>query len=409
MSTASAWQSYGTFARTSDAFMLSVLCKQSYRWDARGKCTPLEEQPPLALDIEHTTREDRNGELLSQGRDVWPLKLGTDVIVTGHARVPGGGSARSLEVGVQIGDVQREIVALGPRYVEYRGPGSLAFSEPARFSEVDVSWWNAYGGMDPFVLPQGIEDTPAFLGKPVLELFPGTYPRNPCGLGYLIAETPELLDGLSLPLLEHPAERLTPETLLGRDARAGGRRPPPAAFGWCHALWFPRIVQGGGKPYHLPATEERDGAVLRELALGLLDTAQLEDPEQRFLRPRWTNEAAPELILPFLRGDENVRLRGFDVLGEQQFQLPRERPRVQVEVDDVPIVAAAALLHSLVINADRKQFYLLFSIRHTLPETFAIDMASGEPLDDLLGRCRVGIDGQPLEREQWPASPEAEE
>jgi hypothetical protein len=263
--------------------------------------------------------------------------------------------------------------------------------------------------MDPFVLPRGVEDTPAFLGKPVLELFPGAYPRNPCGLGYLIAETPALLDGLCLPLLEDPRQRLTPETLLVGDPAAWGQRPPPAAFGWWHALWFPRIVHAGGKPYHLPASREPRGPVLREVALGLIESEQLDDPEQRFLRPRWTSEAAPELSLPFLRGDERVRLGGFDVLGEQEFQLPSERPRVTVEVDQIRLVPGPPLLHTLAIDADRKQFYVLFSMRCTLPEGFGMDVASGEPLGDLIGRCKVEIDGQVLERDGWPATPEAEE
>jgi hypothetical protein len=401
-----AWQTFATFALSSDACLLSVLCKRSYGWDASGRVFPLEEQAPLSQDVLHARRDDRNGELTVQGRDVWPLKQATDVIVTGHARTLCARPASSLAVAVSVGDVQRNLLALGPRYVERAGSGRVAFSPPELFTEVDVSFWNAYGGIDPFVLPLGLADTPCLAGQPLLELFPGAYPRNPCGLGYLIKETPELLDGLALPLLEQPEQRLTPETLLVGEPEAWGRQPRPAGFGWCHSMWFPRIVQAGGKPYHLPRCAE-DGQRLRELELGAIEEAQLRDPAARFLRDRWVQEAAPELIVPFLRGDERVRLQGFDVLGDQSFQLPSERPLVRARVDGAELELLASVIHTLAIDADRKQFYLLRSQRYRVPDGFAGDLCAEEPLEQLLGRCEVSVSGRPLEREQWPAAPAA--
>jgi hypothetical protein len=402
------WQSFATFALTRDDALLSVLCKRSYGWDASGRVFPLDEQPPLGLDVRHARRDDRNGELLVQGRDIWPLKQATDVIVTGHARTPHAVPASSLPVAVSIAEVRRELIALGPRYVEHSTAGQLAFSPPELFTEVDVSFWNAYGGIDPFVLPDSLEDTPCLAGEPLLELFPGAYPRNPCGLGYLIRDTPGLLDGLALPLLEQPEHRLTPESLLVRDAQAWGRQPRPAAFGWCHSLWFPRIVHAGGKPYHLPRVQEA-GRRLRELELRALDEAQLQDHDARFPRDRWTQEAAPELILPFLRGDERVRLQGFDILGDQEFQLPDERPTLQSSVDGQALRLLESVIHTLAIDADRKQFYLLRSHRYQLPEAFAADLCAEEPLAELLSRCEVSVSGHSLQRTQWPAAPAADE
>jgi hypothetical protein len=368
------WQSFATFAATREACLLSVLYKRSYGWDARGRVFSLDEQPPLAFDVTHAKRQDRNGELPVQGRDTWPLKQATDVVVTGHARTPRGVSASSMPVAVCIGDVRRELVALGPRYVERAGPGQLAFSPPALFTEVDVSFWNAYGGIDPFVVPRGLEDTPC----------------------------------LALPLLEQPEHRLTPESLLVREPEAWGRQPRPAAFGWCHSLWFPRLVQAGGKPYHLPRVTEA-GRRLRELELGALEEAQLQQRQARFLRERWVQEAAPELTLPFLRGDEGLRLEGFDILGAQQLSLPGERPMVHARVDGRELAPLADVLHTLAIDADRKQLYLLRSQRYRLPGDFADDLCAEEPLDDLLGRCEVSVGGRLLERERWPAAPAAKD
>jgi hypothetical protein len=119
-------------------------------------------------------------------------------------------------------------------------------------------------------------------------------------------------------------------------------------------------------------------------------------------------EATPELILPFLRGDEHVRLQGFDVLGDQEFQLPIERPAVRARVDGHELELIASVLHTLAIDADRKQLYLLRSQRYRLPDGFAGELCAEEPLEQLLARCEVSVNGQPLEREQWPAAPAAE-
>ncbi|HKO94619.1 MAG TPA: DUF2169 domain-containing protein [Polyangiaceae bacterium] len=406
MRAAPPYRSFATFARLSDSFVLSVLCKRSYEWDARGNVTPAKEQPPLALDVERAKREDRNGEMLTQGRDVWPLKLATDVIVTGHAHAPRGVAVPEFEVGVSVGAQQRRIVALGPRFVERRGE-RLAFSPPEPIAALDVSWWNAYGGIDPMVLPRGVQDSPAFLGKPTLELFPGAYPRNPCGLGYLIADTPALVEGLALPQLEQVSERLRPESLLVRDARDWWRRPLPAGFGWCHALWFPRIVHSGGRPYHLPPAPER-GAVLAEFALGLISERELTQADARFASVRMTSEAAPEMIFPFLKGDEPVRLEGFSPEGAQAFALPQERPSVRARVEGADLIEAGHYLHTLAIDTDARRFYLLHSTRFRVPDDLAADLSDGDPIDDILEQCEVSVGGQALSREEWPSATEEE-
>ena len=407
MSTAPPYQSFASFARVSDGFVLSVLCKRSYAWDASGTVTPLAEQPPLSLDVVRAQREDRNGEMLTQGRDVWPLKLATDVIVTGRAHAPGGVRTREFDVAVSVGDEQRRIVAVGPRFVEQRGSGRIGFSLPERMDSVELSWWNAYGGIDPTVLPAGVQDTPAFLGKPTLELFPGAYPRNPCGLGYLIADTPQLLDGLALPLLEQASQRLTPESLLVRDPKEWWRRPLPAGFGWCHSLWFPRLVHAGGRPYHLPPPPQ-PGAVLAEFALGLISEAQLRDPEARLPNPRMTNEAAPEMVFPFLSGEEHVSLVGFSPDGVQSFELPRDRPSVSALAAGASLSPLGSYLHTLAIDADARSFYLLISTRFLVTGDLAADLSDGDPIDEILEQCEVRVGGEVLSREQWPSALEEE-
>jgi hypothetical protein len=402
------YQCFSTFARTRDRFLLSVLCKRTYRWAPGGEVGWADEQQPLTRDIELVRRGDRNGEMLRQGRDAWPLKLATDVVVTGHAHSPGEAPVPRLDVGVSIGAQRRQIVAIGPRFIEYRGRGQLAFTPPEAFTSVNVSWWNAYGGMDPMVLPEGLHDTPMFAGKPTLELFPGAYPRNPCGIGYMIAETEHLLDGLALPLLEQPTHLLTPDTFLVRDPKQWWRRPLPAAFGWYHSLWFPRILHCGGKPYHMPPAPG-PGTIVNEFALGAIDAEALSNRSMRLPTPRLTNEAAPDLILPFIAGDEVIRLQGFSPRGEQGFRLPRERPAVRARVDGIELAPLGCHIHTLAIDADAREFYLLYSTRFPIDGEMAEDLTAEDPLDEIVSRCEVRVDDRLLERKEWPSEADDEE
>ena len=395
------FQSYATFARTPEGFVLSVLTKRSYGWSANGLVHGLGEQPPLCRDITRADRDDRNGQIVTQGRDVWPLKPATDVIVTGHAHAPAGTSVRELPIEVRVGAHSRRIIALGPRFVERRSSGRITFSQPEPLQSVELSWWNAYGGIDPMVLPRGLSDTPVFAGKPTLELFPGAYPRNPSGTGYLIRATPALLDGLTLPQLEDPEQRLTPETLLVDDPKGWWKRPLPAGFGWCHALWFPRIIHCGGKPYHWPLGSEL--SAVREAQLGLLSGAdeagEIEGPSLHM-----TNEAAPGMILPYLKGDEPVELVGVSREGALRFVLEAEQATINAQVDAQGLRELQSVIHTLAVDADKRQLYIVRSTRFLVPDAMQVDLSAELPLDDAIARTCVTVDGLELTREHWPDS-----
>ena len=392
------FQNFGTFARLASSVSVSILSKRSYVWDSNGDVHPAREQAPITHDISVTQPADRNGEIVTQGRDAWPIKVATDVIVTGHAHAPAGEHVHALLVAVSVGQHHKRIVAFGRRFARYRN-GQISFSSPERLTSVDVSWANAYGGIDPMVLPEGLTDTPAIAGKPILELFPGAYPRNLAGTGYLIAETPDLIDGLELPQLEDPEHLLEPSSFLVRDPRAWWKCPLPAAFGWAHTLSFPRILHCGGKPYHLP---QPPSEALRECQLGLVDDATLADPKARPMNVKLTNEAAPDMIMPFLRGNEVVRLRGFDAHGELRFRLPNERPEVEVAIDGESLPELATCIHTLAIDADARQFYMLHSTRFAASQALVGALREQASMDDVYPRCHATVDGHALERAHWP-------
>lgn len=394
------WQCHATFAAADSTIFLSVLAKRTYAW-SMGRVVPAAEQRPLAFDTEEEKRDEKRSGVITQGCDVWPIKLATDVVVTGKARARGGQPTTSMSVGVSVGGRVKRIQAIGPRYVDYLGNGRLRFSSPEPFTEVDLSWWNAYGGIDPMVLPRGLDDTPVVAGMLVPELFPGAYPRNPIGKGYLVQETPEILHGLMLPQLEDPRQLLKPETFLVRDPKQWWRRPQPAGFGWWHTLWFPRIVNVGGKPYHLPPAADR-GERLRELLMGQVTEDQLTKREARTPNLRLLNEAAPDMIFPFLKGDEVIRLEGMSEAGEEAFRLPTERPAVSARIDGLLMGNPMTCLHTLAIDAEKQELYLLWSTRFAVPPAFADHILTGMPLDQAASRAEVAVDGLALGPEHWP-------
>jgi len=166
-------------------------------------------------------------------------------------------------------------------------------------------------------------------------------------------------------------------------------------------------VHCGGKPYHLPPAPER-GSVLTEFALGLISERELTNPDARFANVRMTSEAAPEMIFPFLKGDERVRLEGFSPEGAQAFALPQERPSVRARALGADLIESGHYLHTLAIDADARRFYLLHSTRFRVPDDLAADLSDGDPIDDILEQCEVSVGGQALSREQWPSASEEE-
>jgi hypothetical protein len=173
-------------------------------------------------------------------------------------------------------------------------------------------------------------------------------------------------------------------------------------------LWFPRVVNVGGKPYHLPPIGDR-GERLRELTLGLLTEDQLTKRDARVPNLRYLNEAAPDMIFPFPKGDEVIRLEGMSLGGEEAFRLPTERPAVTAKIDGVPVANPSLFLHTLAIDAEKRQFYTLWSTRFVVPPDLAGAITEGLPLELAASRVEVAVDGMALGPEHWPAPKNAEE
>lgn len=69
-----------------------------------------------------------------------------EVIISGKAFAPAGQKVPGLEVSISLGPIQKKLFVFGDRYWKPSRAGALAITEPAPFSEIEISFKNAFGG-----------------------------------------------------------------------------------------------------------------------------------------------------------------------------------------------------------------------------------------------------------------------
>lgn len=243
------------------------------RLDLSGTPALADGQRPVALADEHHGDPERTSIRIAS--DLTLGKPGTDVLLTGTARAPGGRPVAWMDVSLVLGPVRKIVRVIGERAWD-RG----AATPPRPFERMPLTWERAFGGGD------GGE----------------TDERNPVGRGFASADRPD--DGAPLPNLEDPFHPL----------RAWGDAPPPAAFAPVAPHWLPRRAFAG----------TYDDAWRRTRAPYLP-----ADFDPRFFR------AAPDgLTAPGgLTGGEAVTVEGVAEDAPLRFVLPRACPAVDFRVD----------------------------------------------------------------------------
>ncbi|PKM46541.1 MAG: DUF2169 domain-containing protein [Gammaproteobacteria bacterium HGW-Gammaproteobacteria-1] len=210
--------------------------------------------------------------------DIVPYKVGTDIVVNGHAYAPNG-RGYSVDAVVQVGNQRKTCRVFGDRYWDRSSKAVMTWapSQPEPFERMPVIYENAYGGIDKAASD---ETAPAFDA------------RNPVGKGFVSrAGKPE--QGISLPNLEDPQK-------LIQDWKD---QPPPAGFGFICRSWQPRIALAG--------TYDEQWKKQRMPLLPM-------DFDERYF-----NGAHPDLITQtLLRGGERVMLSNLSPSGQLTFDLP---------------------------------------------------------------------------------------
>jgi hypothetical protein len=303
--------------------IVSVHIKRTFRIRDDGTCELIAEQMPfLNLPSEESSEDE---EVALPEVDILPHKASTDLIVMASAHAPGGRPATSMVASIAVGKTLLEYLVQGDRRCLYGGAGSIRFSQPEPFTRIPLRYEYAYGGADPTV-----EVPPPANAVEALSPHPGIYPRNPAGRGYVVNDTPSLLDGLLLPNVEHPRDPITPRRLVTGSVKRWWMQPRPWSCDWFDATWFPRSVFLGAVPDHLP----EDDRELAEVRSGYLEAglnrrhaeASIED----LVDLRCGDAASPSLVLPFMRGDEAIRFRGMTPSGNLVVRLPGQAPKVFV-------------------------------------------------------------------------------
>ena len=188
--------------------IFSVLVKTSYRIE-KGALTKEEMATPFVLADEYHGQGDPLSSTVRMESELAPFKPFTDVVVAGKAYTPGAKKTRQMDISAKIGGRKKTIRVIGDRQCVYNGNSKPSFTDPVEFSEMEIRYERAYGGMDAASDPD----------------LPFAYPRNPMGRGLALKNVREAIDGLALPNFEDPVDLLTPERVVLGKPENWNRQP----------------------------------------------------------------------------------------------------------------------------------------------------------------------------------------
>lgn len=214
-------------------------------------------------------------------------KPGTDVIVVGDAIAPNERPVTMLDVSLSVAGRICLLKVFGDRLWK-KGFLNLEPGSPRPFIRMPVVYERAYGGM------QVIDEAS---GDILME------DRNPVGKGFRGSRTERDYEAVALPNIEDPANLI----------KKPSDQPAPAGFGAIAPYWQPRVSRAG--------TCDESWQKTRAPYLP-------EDFDLRFYQA-----AHPGLIFNgYLKGGEPVKIINMSLRGRQHFNLPKDKPKVEVDI-----------------------------------------------------------------------------
>ena len=103
---------------------------------------------------------------------------------------------------------------------------------------------------------------------------------------------------------------------------------------------------------------------------------QTELPDMDF---RFFSGASEGLVLPFLSGDEDVRLFHLDAEGELVFQLPGERPCIGLDIGS-GVLEPQVVLHTVMFRMEDRQVDLLWRAAKLRDNVVGVDIHAVAPI-----------------------------
>lgn len=354
-----------------------AIVKRTYEVTPAG-LAPAESEP-LRFDI---YGEERPDPPLPPGSDYWVTKRATDVVILGSAFTPGGKPARAMQVSARVGGVVKRVAVYGRRTITARA-GRLVIGEPEPFSEMPLTYLQAYGGLDPRVpIPEPERDEylqHAAVGATVDH--PGLYPRNPIGKGYLVY--PEPLAGMEMPNLEDPDDLLTAERLVVGQPELWHRQPLPWSFEWTNWLMYPRELFLGFDAW-FPCS---DPEALPEVRRGFLNAdAAAPTGQRRVPLDEAYQEASFGMIFRAALAGAPVQISGMNPERPvSAFTVPVP-PSIEIEVDGQREACAPMLTHLVIRPTEGKVNAVWCAKTHGLPRVLIPQVHKNIPL-------AVSVDG----------------
>src|SRR5262245_39121141 len=262
---------------------------------------------------------------LRDDTDLARTKAGTDVVLHAEAHAPGGRPARSVDVGVAIGPIVKQLRVVGER-VWRKGWRSVVPTDPEPFVSLPIRYEHAWGG--------------------ALTESDARDPFNPIGVG--VDATP----GKPVPNIEHADNPI-------ESTRHQG---PPAGFGPVPGEWQPRLELAG--TYDDAWQRERQPLVPADFNTGYFRCAP-----------------ADQQVDGFLRGGEEVSLYNLTPSGLLRFRLPHIALGFRTKFDR-SVVHHRGELHTVVIEPSDRRLTMVWQsalpCHHTLyglQETLVIEKA----------------------------------
>ncbi|MDK2124528.1 DUF2169 family type VI secretion system accessory protein [Parachitinimonas caeni] len=284
---------------------LSVILKQTYTRTADQSLQLALPQPPLQIDDE-MSRNDCTAALIRPG-ELAPLKLATDVMITGTAHAPQGKPATEWKVGLKMGDDSRNLHLTGPRWW-LKDKNNWKLSKPSPMSALPLSYDYAQGRRD------------AGCGL-------GSFAHNRTGMGwYTLAERKEAKK-LAAPQIEWDEKRVS---VIDRFTQLAGFAPVAPN-------WWARAIYAGAKPCEVPCKKLES------------------DFDFNFY-----SQANPALRFNFLKGDEAITLEGMSPQGPQVWRLPGDRPHLLLHERAGGQRPQAMRLDTVLIENDRNRLTLIW-------------------------------------------------
>jgi hypothetical protein len=266
----------------------ALVLKATFEQDAKRRWVPTAEQLPIMNEPLPTAFGVFHGETFMR-------KDGVDVGVLGTVRL--ARPLRSAEVTVSIGSKKSTLIVYGDRRWVRSGTGLVA-SRPEPFQEMPLSYERAYGG------------------KTIHDYEERTWMDNPVGRGYYLSE--EGAEGKPLANIESAAAR--PVRLWSDQAPVAGWGPYPFFWGLraCEAI----------KP-----------------------SEPVDEPGLPNISTRINNNAHPDLVVPVLPQDADIRISGLRS-DATTYTVPRLGLRLEVKTGDAVIAEPPIEIDGVFVWAD---------------------------------------------------------